>query len=439
MEDTRVPGLNANGQITDAALERVSRLDFVTHLDLQDCNGLTDIGLQHLKRMPQLEYLDLSGWDMQITNRGLEVLRHLTHLKEFKMCWPQRITDAGVANLRFCSHLEQVNLLGTVAGDGTISALVGKKNLRNFRSGNGVTDAGLALLHEFPVFKRWQGGDASMDLLSFDAEPNYLLLRGSFTDAGLAGLVGLDGLFALNLDDRKLAITAAGLKPLANLPRLSWLAFDAANDSMPYISAMPRLRFLMCQDTLASDEGFAALSRSQSIEYIWGRRCHNLRTAGFRALATMPSLRSLSVSCLNVDESGLACLPEFRALKELMPMDVADDGYRHIGRCTQLEDLVLMYCRETTDAATEHIAALPGLKRYFASYNKITDRSLEILGGMKSLQRIGLCSIPALTNVGIAFLANLPKLRHLGLSGLPNVTREAVVVFPATVSVEYSV
>src|SRR5262249_8696450 len=153
-----------------------------------------------------------------------------------------------------------------------------------------------------------------------------------------------------------------------------------------YICAMPRLRFLMCQDTAASDEGFVWLSQSQTIEYIWGRRCHNLRARGFKALARMPKLHSLSVSCLNVDDSGLASLSEFPALKELMPRDVPDDGYRHIARCTQLEDLILMYCRETTDVATQHIASLPRLKKYFASYNKITDRSLEILGRMKSIE-----------------------------------------------------
>ena len=120
-------------------------------------------------------------------------------------------------------------------------------------------------------------------------------------------------------------------------------------------------------------------------------------------------------------------------------MDVSDDGYRHIGRCTKLEDLVLMYCRETTDSATEHIAELPGLKRYFASYNKITDRSLEILGRMKSLESIELCSVAGVTNLGVGFLANLPGLRQLRLSELPNVTRDAVAVFPASVRVEYSV
>jgi hypothetical protein len=439
LTEKRVPGLNANGQATDAALERISKLDFVTHLDLQGCNHLTDAGLLHLAQMPQLEFLELSGWEMQITDRGLEVLHRLPRLRTLKMCWPRRVSDAGTAHLAACPLLESVNLLGTATGDGTLRALTGKPRLRQFLSGSAVTDAGLPLLHQFPVFKTWQGGEASMALLDFHAEPNHLLLRGSFTDAGLATLTGLDGLFALNLDDRKLAVTPAGLQPLVDLPHLGWFAFDATDEAMPYISAMPHLRFLMCQDTVAGDEGFVALSRSQSIEYIWGRRCHNLGTRGFKALGAMPALRSLSVSCKNVEDEGLATLPRFPALRELMPMDVPDEGYRHIGRCTHLEALILMYCRETTDAATEHIAKLPRLKRYFASYNRITDRTLEVLGGMTSLERIELCSVPGVTGAGLGFLVRLPQLRELRLSELPNVTREALPAFPPRVRVEYSV
>ena len=62
-----------------------------------------------------------------------------------------------------------------------------------------------------------------------------------------------------------------------------------------------------------------------------------------------------------------------------------------------------------------------------------------ILGRMKSLEHIELCSIPGVTNVGLAFLANLPRLRQLRLSELPNATREAVATFPASVRIEYSV
>ena len=201
---------------------------------------------------------------------------------------------------------------------------------------------------------------------------------------------------------------------------------------------MKKLRFLMCQDTVAGDDGFVALSRSQSIENIWGRRCHNLRARGFAALSTMPKLKTLGVSCLNVDDSALAAFPDFPALRELMPMDVPDAGYRHIAKCRDLEVLTLMYCRETGDGATEHIAGMPCLKKYFASYTRITDRTPELLSTITSLENVEFSACAGLTNAGVATLAWLPNLREVILGGMSNVTAEIVSAFPARVRVNYS-
>jgi hypothetical protein len=392
--------------------------------------------LQYLARMPQLQNLDLSM--SSITDRGLEVLRELRELRTFRLAHQHGVSDTGVANLAHCESLELVDLMGTATGDGVVKALTGKRNLRHFKSGNGVTDAGLALFHGFPVFKTWQGGEISRALLDDAAEPNHLMVRGPFTDDGLASLVGLDGLFSLNLDASELAIGGAGLVPLAHLPNLGSLAFDATDESMPYIAALPHLRFLSCQDTVAGDDGFVALSRSQTIEQIWGRRCYNLRARGFAALSRMPSLRSIAVSCKNVDDAGLSSLPDFPALVELMPMDVPDDGYRHVGECERLESLVLMYCRDTTDVATEHIAGLPRLRKYFASYTRITDRTPEILSTIASVEDVTFSSCAGLTNAGIATLARLPRLRELAIEGMPRVTGEVLRAFAANVRVKYS-
>ena len=152
----------------------------------------------------------------------------------------------------------------------------------------------------------------------------------------------------------------------------------------------------------------------------------------------MPALRGLSVSCKNVDDAGMAELPKFRSLRELMPMDVPDEGYRHIARCEGLESLVLMYCRETGDAATEHIVRLPALKSYFASYTRITDRTPELLSSMASLERITFSACAGVTNSGLANLARLPRLRELRVSG-PGITEEIASVFPERVRVRYSI
>ena len=156
------------------------------------------------------------------------------------------------------------------------------------------------------------------------------------------------------------------------------------------------------------------------------------------SLANMPALGHLSVSCKNVDDVGLSTVPQFPALADLMPMDVPDDGYRHIARCERLESLVLMYCRDTTDVATGHIATLPRLKKYFASYTRITDRTPEILSGIDSLENVTFDSCAGLSNGGIAVLARLPRLRELRVESMPGVTADVAAWFPSTVRVMYS-
>ena len=119
-------------------------------------------------------------------------------------------------------------------------------------------------------------------------------------------------------------------------------------------------------------------------------------------------------------------------------MDVSDDGFRHVGRCHGLESLVLMYCRDTTDAATEHIQALPNLKKYHAGYTHITDRTLELLSRMSSLEEVSFEGCKWLTDAGAAALATLPQLREISIGNSPNVTRDGISAFPTTIRVNYS-
>jgi hypothetical protein len=440
MREHRIARLSA-GALSDAAMKRLPDLGHVTHLHIAGSKALTDEGVRQLARMPQLRDLELGGWTSPITDRGLEALGHLTELRRLQMCWTQGVSDTGMANLAFCNQLENVDLMGTPAGDGAIQALAGKRHLRRFSTGRGVTDAGLALLHQFPIFETWHGGEVRLELMSADAGPDHLLLDGPFTDAGIASLVGLDGLFGLTFFWHCPAFTSAGLEPLKHLPNLGFLGCQDAHcddEAMRHIAALPHLRMLMGQGAVASDDGFRALSRSRTIEHIWGRECPNLTGRGFAALADMPALRGIGVSCKNVDDAALSALPRFPALRAFMPMDVPDAGFRHVGRCENLESLWCMYCRETGDAATEHIAGLSRLKTYYAGMTGITDRSLEILGRMESLERLEFWQFAGITDAGVAQLAALPRLREISLDGLPGVTREAIAMFPAHVRVNNS-
>src|SRR4051812_5859859 len=117
VKEQRLTGVSGDGLITDEVLARIAGLDDVTALDLGGSRALSDDGLQHLARMPQLESLNLNEYPGgTLTDRALDVLRHLPNLRRFEMTWQRGITDAGAANLRFCDALEQVDLMGTFTG-----------------------------------------------------------------------------------------------------------------------------------------------------------------------------------------------------------------------------------------------------------------------------------------------------------------------------------
>ena len=276
--------------------------------------------------------------------------------------------------------------------------------------------------------------------MSFSAEPTDLLLDGPFTRKGLHNLRGLDGLVGLSFFWHTSQLRGDDIQVLDGLANLSFLGCQDAlcdDDAMRHIAALPKLRMLMGQGAVATDEGFKSLTKSETIEYLWGRECPNLKAPGFIALSQMLALKGLAVSCKFVDDAALASLPDFPSLNELVPMDVGDDGFRHIGRCSQLESLILMYCRDTTDAATGHLTALPKLRKYHAGYTLITDASLELLSRIKSLEEISFEGCKFITDAGIPFLTTLPRLRELSIGGCPKVTRSVMTKFADDVRVNY--
>jgi hypothetical protein len=438
VKERRITAVHANGLMTDAVLARIADLEYVTSLSLGGSRELSDDGLRHLARMPQLQRLDLSEYPGgKLTDRGLEVLRHLPNLRAFEMTWQRGISDAGIAHLRHCDQLERVNLMGSPTGDGAIIALEGKQRLRRFSTGRLVTDAGLPLLHNIPLLKTWSRGEAVGD----ESPGAFLLVDGPFSDRGLAALAGLEGVGELDLFWHVTGITSPAFANLVNLPNLIALGADGKlsdDTAMTHFAAMPRLQRLRAQATIATDEGFEALSRSRSLERIWtGKDTIQLGDRGFVALSKLSTLQVLGVSCRNVSDGALATLPTFPGLRDLVPIDFSDEGFRHVGGCPRIERLTCMYCRQTGDAATEHIRSLP-LRYYYAGLTQITDRSLEILGGMPTLEQIEFYECAHVSDAGLRYLTALPRLRELHVSSSPRVTLAATHVFPDTVRVKYA-
>jgi hypothetical protein len=275
------------------------------------------------------------------------------------------------------------------------------------------------------------------------ALPTYLFLNlhAPVTDHGIAQLSGLEGLSALTLygwsrsgpfDARNSAVTPAGITQLSRMPHLTALrCFEplCTGEVVHAMSAMPSIRLI---DGITTSNGFEVVSRSRAIEFIGGR---NITGERFTALVGMPALRELGLNLSGVDDGSLAALPRFPALKAIGPGGVPDVGYRHIGRCEDLENLSCMYCHGITDAATENIAGLTHLKNYEAWGLEITDRSLEILSRIHSLERILISDKARVTDAGLSAIAGLPNLREVVLEALANVSPTGPAVFPAHVDV----
>ena len=285
MKERGITALDAGGLMTDDVLARIAALDHVTSLSLGGSRQLTDDGLHHLARMPQLERLDLSEYPGgRLTDRGLEVLRHLPNLRHFEMTWQSGITDKGVDNLRFCDRLEGVNLMGSPTGDGAIRALAGKPHLRRFSTGRLVTDEGLPLLHQFPRLKTWHGPPPSA-LGKDDADVvGHLLIDGPFTNRGLASLAGLEGVADLDLfwhvtghHVGRLRVAAGDAEPSDARRRRP---AERRRGDAAHRGDSPAAT-LRAQESVATEAGFEALSRSQTLEGFWGRVCPNF---GNRAL-----------------------------------------------------------------------------------------------------------------------------------------------------------
>ena len=216
-----------------------------------------------------------------------------------------------------------------------------------------LSDAGLPLLHELPVFKSWQGGDADQCRCS-DPKCGRTISR----CAGRSPIAACGICAASTGSSASTSTTAAWESPLPASSRWSRFRISAPWAWTPRTTGCPTSRrYRTCGFWVHRTRWPATTGSSRSA----GRDRSNasgdgdvttFARRGFMALAQMPALRGLSVSCLNVDDVGVSALPAFPSLKELMPMDVPDAGYRHVGRCEQLESLILMYCRDTTDAAT---------------------------------------------------------------------------------------
>ena len=127
-------------QVTDAGLEHLKRLSQLQWLQLARTQ-VTDAGLEHLKGLSGLQMLDLN--DTKVTDAGLEHLKGLSRLRWLGL-FNTRVTDAGLEHLKGFSELRSLGLRGTKVTDAGLKHVKGLSQLQLLDlSFTQVTDAGL--------------------------------------------------------------------------------------------------------------------------------------------------------------------------------------------------------------------------------------------------------------------------------------------------------
>jgi hypothetical protein len=116
------------GHITDHGLKHLTKLPQLRSLYLGWCNRITDKGMEHILKMRKLEHLDLAH--TRVTNAALKRLPSLRHLRTLLLA-ETKISDDGLKHLQAFPSLETVELRAMPITDAGLPHLLGVRKLRS--------------------------------------------------------------------------------------------------------------------------------------------------------------------------------------------------------------------------------------------------------------------------------------------------------------------
>lgn len=274
--------------VSDRGLEHVKRLAQLEDLNLYAAEFITDAALAYLRGHRQLQRLNLRGTD--VTDTSLAFIAALPNLKALDISFTQ-ITDVGLEHLAALAALEELNLGGNkISGVGlhVLKLLPNLKKLSFYgvqRRNAGwcwapvVTDLELdtialvAGLEDLNVgFGVGLGAPRPSDLGPADGEAECRIAGGTrITDFGLSKLAKLTKLRALDLSGA--AITSAGLKTLSQLPELRrlnlWNVKGIDDTASAHLGTLSKLAILDLSDTLVGDDTLARVGTLRSLERLY--------------------------------------------------------------------------------------------------------------------------------------------------------------------------
>lgn len=136
-------------QLTDDGLRDIALLKPLKHLCLNGCTEITNVGIQEIRELRELTFLDLT--QTQISGEGIKALHPLQKLETLQLQNCYHITDADMNELEALTRLQGLRLTGTKITDVGMSSFKSMTALTFLDiHASKITDVGLKELQELP-------------------------------------------------------------------------------------------------------------------------------------------------------------------------------------------------------------------------------------------------------------------------------------------------
>jgi hypothetical protein len=244
------------------------------------------------------------------------------------------------------------------------------------------------------------------------------------TDLWLERLSGLTSLRKLDLAN--CAIQGQGLRHVGGLTRLRELNLTLtpiADDALAHLAGLTDLRKLGLASTQCNGTGFAHLKALRKLESV-NFHFTPLNDDGLRAISQVPISDRLWFAHTHFTDKGSASLT---ALTQLKRCGIGSAEQGSSGEAVAslaslpLEDLALLD-NQATPIGLAHAAKIATLIRLDASHAPtVKDDSMSLLARMPNLEELKLGSAQV-TDAGLQLLAASKSLKKLSLSGIKAIT-----------------
>jgi RNA polymerase sigma factor (sigma-70 family) len=309
-------------RFTDAGLAHLAKLPAIEILELGNGTRFTDAGLEALAAARALKSLNLS-YGSKFSNKGLWQVAKLPALESLRLTSSNNtVTESGIVFLGRIKTLQRLHLEGCALGKGGLKALNGLPALKSLL----VSDTALTFgdLAEVENFIRLE----DLQLFRMSPNPGRPTLR-SFRNLKNLTFLQLPSKPGSHGPRNGIDFEPAEFTHLSGLTKLETLEYSGliTDAGVKHLAPLSRMKYLALRNADLTDEGLKALSAMKSLDFlvIGGR----ITDRGLRHLEALTSLRFLSLDTKLVSLEGIRELKsKLPSLHTVQPFDGLDPLFR---------------------------------------------------------------------------------------------------------------